>query len=236
MIFREGDPGDNAYVIKSGRIEILKHAEHGEVQLAVLESGAVFGEMALFDADEVRSASARALDDAVLDELSAEDFQLLLAKCPGQLLPFLNTLVDRLRGLNRRIAATERATVLLDADINNITIESMQDAFEPITVETANLPFSIGGHPNTEPPKGHNDLEIACAEPSPCQISYEHCTIEHQEDGVYVVDAGSRFCTSVNGKYVGRAKISYKAPLVPGENTVILGDHTSPYILKITCE
>ncbi|MBN67527.1 MAG: hypothetical protein CMM94_08200, partial [Rickettsiales bacterium] len=46
IIFREGEMGDAAYIIRSGSVEILKHAAHGDIQLAVLESGELFGEMA----------------------------------------------------------------------------------------------------------------------------------------------------------------------------------------------
>lgn len=239
ILFREGEPGDYAYIIKSGKVEILKHAEHGEVQLAVLEEGAVFGELALFDFDELRSATARALEESVLEVLSAEEFQMLLAKCPGQMLPFLRSMINRLRNLNRRIAATERATVLLDSDINRLTIqpdgEALADAFAPIALEVANLPFSIGGYLKGEEPHHNNNLSLM-VDKAPPMISYEHCVIERQTDGVFLVDAGSRFCTSVNGKYIGRAKVSNKAPLIPGDNIVVLGDHTSPYRIKITCE
>lgn len=239
ILFREGEAGDFAYVLRSGKVEVLKHAAHGEVQLAVLGEGEVFGEMALFDADERRSATVRAVEPSVLDELSAEEFQMLLARCPGDLLPFLRTMLDRLRNLNRRIAAAERATVLLDADISRLTIcpdsPVLEGVFAPVAVEAANLPFSIGGYLKGEEPHHNNNLSILCAS-APPMISYEHCAIERQPDGVFLVDTGSRFCTSVNGKYIGRAKVSNKAPLIPGENRVILGDHTSPYHLKIICE
>lgn len=239
IIFREGDAGDFAYIIQSGKVEILKHAEHGEVQLAVLEAGKVFGEMSLFDSSEVRSATARTLEETTVEELSAEEFQMLLAKCPGQLLPFLSAMIERLRNLNRRIAATERATVLLDSTINQITIlpdsPALEGMFAPISLQAANLPFSIGGYLKGDEPHHNNNLSIVC-DKAPPMVSYEHCMIERQSDGVFLVDTGSRFCTSVNGKYIGRAKVSNKAPLIPGENRIILGDHTSPYILKLVCE
>lgn len=39
----------------------------------------------------------------------------------------------------------------------------------------------------------------------------------------------------VNGKPIGRGKVSEKAPLQLGENKITMGDHTSPYKLLITC-
>lgn len=239
IIFREGDPGDFAYTITSGTVEILKRADHGEVQLAVLAEGAVFGELALLDFSQTRSATARAMEACVLEELSAEEFQMLLAKCPGPLLPYLRNMMERLRNLNRRIAASERATVLLDADINQLTIQPEDGAeawaFAPVTVYAANLPFSIGGYLPGEEPHHSNSLSIRC-DKAPPMVSYEHCMIERQEDGVFLVDCGSRFCTSVNGKYIGRAKVASKAPLIPGDNHIVLGDASSPYRLMIRCE
>ncbi len=62
-IFREGDPGDNLYVIVEGEVRIGKFIPGaGEEALAVLEHGAFFGEMALVD-DEPRTATATAHTD-----------------------------------------------------------------------------------------------------------------------------------------------------------------------------
>jgi len=60
VLFREGDPGDEMYVVLEGRVMISKYiAGAGEEALAFLERGDYFGEMALIDR-EPRSADARA--------------------------------------------------------------------------------------------------------------------------------------------------------------------------------
>jgi CRP-like cAMP-binding protein len=65
-IFRQGYPGDNAYVILSGQVEIIDEIPGGpEFQIAVLDAGRMFGEIALLD-DKPRSATARALTDVTL--------------------------------------------------------------------------------------------------------------------------------------------------------------------------
>lgn len=62
-IFREGDPGDNLYVILEGGVRISKFIPGaGEEALAVLERGEFFGEMALID-NEPRAATATAHTD-----------------------------------------------------------------------------------------------------------------------------------------------------------------------------
>jgi CRP/FNR family cyclic AMP-dependent transcriptional regulator len=62
QIFREGEPGDEMYVLLEGRVMISKFIPGaGEEALAFLERGDYFGEMALID-NEQRSADARASD------------------------------------------------------------------------------------------------------------------------------------------------------------------------------
>jgi len=47
VLVREGDPGDCAYVITAGKVEILKDTDRRQVLLAVRGEGEVIGEMAL---------------------------------------------------------------------------------------------------------------------------------------------------------------------------------------------
>ncbi len=63
VIFNEGDPGDAAYVIRSGTVEIRKgmRGDH-PLRLAELREGDVLGELALFD-DRPRMAAAVAGTD-----------------------------------------------------------------------------------------------------------------------------------------------------------------------------
>jgi len=62
QIFREGEPGDEMYVLLEGRVMISKFIPGaGEEALAFLERGDYFGEMALID-NQPRSADARASD------------------------------------------------------------------------------------------------------------------------------------------------------------------------------
>jgi CRP-like cAMP-binding protein len=58
LIFAQGDGGDQAYIVKSGMVEIFATADGSETILGVLEEGALFGEMALID-NSKRMASAR---------------------------------------------------------------------------------------------------------------------------------------------------------------------------------
>ncbi|WP_165361504.1 EAL domain-containing protein [Lichenibacterium ramalinae] len=58
VLFSEGDPGDHAYLIQSGAIDILVEREGQEIVLARRGTGEIIGEMALLD-HGTRSATAR---------------------------------------------------------------------------------------------------------------------------------------------------------------------------------
>jgi CRP-like cAMP-binding protein len=73
VVFIKGDPGDHAYVVASGRVEIR---EGGRV-IEVMEVGELFGEMALIDS-EPRSASAVAVDRTELIVIDRQTFERLV--------------------------------------------------------------------------------------------------------------------------------------------------------------
>src|ERR1700691_3917480 len=66
QIFREGDPGNGLYIIKSGSVQIA-HMAGGEIRhiFSQLGPGEIFGEMAVVE-DQPRSATAVALTDTQL--------------------------------------------------------------------------------------------------------------------------------------------------------------------------
>ena len=79
-IVREGDTGDCAFLIFSGRVRVVHQGRDGKsVTLGTLKKGDLFGEYAIL-ADDVRSATVRAADDVVLFRLDRQDFQSLLSE------------------------------------------------------------------------------------------------------------------------------------------------------------
>ena len=56
-VFREGDPGREAYLVKRGRVTLSRLLEGTETVLDTVGPGAVFGEMAVLGAGP-RSATA----------------------------------------------------------------------------------------------------------------------------------------------------------------------------------
>jgi CRP-like cAMP-binding protein len=91
MIFSEGEPGNELYVIKSGSVKIVKIVEKNEVLLAVLKASDIFGEMALLES-KPRTACAVAYEDCKLMVINRENFGEMIKSQP-QLISRLTTLL-----------------------------------------------------------------------------------------------------------------------------------------------
>jgi diguanylate cyclase (GGDEF)-like protein len=92
MAFEEGDAGRSIYVVLSGRVAVTKQGK----RLAVGAEGDYFGEMALVESKK-RSTGLAALSDAVVLEISEEQFQDRIAPNAQALLALLHTLSDSSR-------------------------------------------------------------------------------------------------------------------------------------------
>ena len=79
LVIRQGEPGDAFYLIRLGKVEVVRHDDSGEHKLNELARGDYFGENALLTGDP-RNASVRALLPAELLILKREDFDRLLRK------------------------------------------------------------------------------------------------------------------------------------------------------------
>jgi CRP-like cAMP-binding protein len=75
LICKEGEKGESLYIISHGEVGIYKYniKEKGEVLLNVLKEGDFFGEFSFFS-QQRRSASARAMTDIGLLEITLKDF------------------------------------------------------------------------------------------------------------------------------------------------------------------
>jgi potassium-dependent mechanosensitive channel len=98
LICREGERGEEFFVIAKGRVRISSEGLDGEKELAVLHAGTFFGEMAALGG-HVRSATATALDhvelvvfpfDAVLSVLRTRPAALEVLARVGMLRSELN--------------------------------------------------------------------------------------------------------------------------------------------------
>jgi CRP-like cAMP-binding protein len=77
-IFREGESGNRLYLVVEGEVRISRNVPgSGEEALAVLKTGTLFGEMAVFDRSE-RSTDAISNGGTKTLTISRPDFEILL--------------------------------------------------------------------------------------------------------------------------------------------------------------
>ncbi len=108
-VFKEGERGDEFFVIMSGKVRISKNVPGvGEEALAILDPGSYFGEMALID-DTPRSADAIAHIPSTLAVIKRDQLDALMFTDKDiayiLLWTFVRTLSDRLRETNDKIKA-----------------------------------------------------------------------------------------------------------------------------------
>lgn len=104
VLFREGEQGDCLYVIRTGKVKLGRRSVDGrENLLSVLGPGEMFGELSLFDPGP-RTATATAVSDVVLYELSHTELLGWLERFPTVARYLLGALAQRLRRTNEALA------------------------------------------------------------------------------------------------------------------------------------
>jgi CRP-like cAMP-binding protein len=116
-LFTEGDVATSMYIIQKGQVRLFRPKGKGFIELGVIRTGEVIGEMSYFDPEsKKRSASATAIVPTDVIEISFE----ALAKTMTTLNPWFKTLIhtlaDRLRKSNERIKELESNSVGYSAD------------------------------------------------------------------------------------------------------------------------
>ena len=102
VLFKEGDDGEDMYIIQSGRVAIKKKVRDGEATLAILEKGDFFGEMALLERMP-RSAGAEMVEDGDLIVIGSEIFGDMIKANPEIAVRMLRKYSIRLRETNKQI-------------------------------------------------------------------------------------------------------------------------------------
>ena len=105
VLFRQGDSGDTAYIIKSGKIEVYLENTDRIISLTTFGTGEIFGEMFLFGGKaQKRTASCRALEPTEVINLSRKQLLSMLKEIDPILKHLMLTLVNRLKAMNDKVA------------------------------------------------------------------------------------------------------------------------------------
>lgn len=235
IIFAEGDDSREAYLIHSGRVEILKASPRGQLCLAVLGAGDLLGEMGLIE-DQPRSATARALEPVSTSAIEGEEFLHLILDEPEEALGLLRALFERLRSMNQKLAdstvGAQGARDIPQVMLYPLTPDA-ERVVSPGGLAVTRFPFRVGRTPanRQEEALGFNDIELA--DDAGREVALNHFAIDFggTEDGSGMVlrDRGTRQGTEVNGTRIGIREARDQAPLVAGDNEVNVGAAASPF-------
>jgi CRP-like cAMP-binding protein len=109
-VFQQNDRGIGMYIIAKGRVAIRTQGPHGETLVTILEEGSFFGEIALVEPDNIRTASATPLEKTILVGFLKPDLMEILERKPDmgvKILFQLCTVIGR-----RLMETTERISMM----------------------------------------------------------------------------------------------------------------------------
>jgi EAL domain-containing protein (putative c-di-GMP-specific phosphodiesterase class I)/CRP-like cAMP-binding protein len=130
-LFREGDPGDCAYIIDNGMVEISFDKDGRKLVMATLTKGDILGEIAIIDRLP-RTASARAIVPTVVTAIPLDYVSQKIEQSDPTVRMFLRLAMARYRDLNARLGKVFEGLSLGQGDASS-------DAFDSSTMEMKNV-------------------------------------------------------------------------------------------------
>ena len=123
LIFQQGAPGDCAYIIQNGEVELSMLINGTPSVFATLEKGELFGEMALIDND-FRSATAIAKTDVELLIISRDYIAQKIELSNPTVRMLLQVVLERYRDIYARLHDVSESLKEHESDSSNSTISS----------------------------------------------------------------------------------------------------------------
>ena len=104
LLCRQGDPGDAAYLIIEGEVEIVLEGPAGPLTVATIGANEIVAEMAIL-CDTTRNASVRAKGRVVALRISKEPFVRMVREFPAMAVSIMRELANRLDSTNTQLSA-----------------------------------------------------------------------------------------------------------------------------------
>ena len=156
VLFREGEPGKEMYVVQSGRVNVSKKVGDVEKILASLGAGEFFGEMSILN-NRPRSATATCAEAAKLLVVDAKTFEAMIRGNAEIATRMIKKLADRLAEANAQIET------LLFADASTRVVHFLATAAEKAPKGAAGhevpvLPKELPGRAGVRPEQAEEVL------------------------------------------------------------------------------
>lgn len=140
LICREGDPGDELFVVIKGKVSIfIIDTEGKEVVLSEITDGSFFGEMSIID-QAPRSANCRAVEDSIFLVMHTDDFTHITRTMPECAVKIMNNMlaitVKRLMNVGAFVTqmvqwgAESRKRAITDAATGLFNRRYLEESFE----------------------------------------------------------------------------------------------------------
>lgn len=123
ILMKEGDTSTHMFWVQSGTLRLFKKKGNGFVELGVVHSGEVVGDMSFLD-NQPRSASVEALQPCDIVEIPRGKFDEYIAQQPTWMTSLIQTLVKRLRSTNNRLRELESASTVYTKDEDGKTTKT----------------------------------------------------------------------------------------------------------------
>jgi diguanylate cyclase (GGDEF)-like protein len=123
----ENDPGDTFYVIRSGRMAVLKGDLQAPIVLAFRETGDILGEMALLG-NGFRSATLVAIDAVVLWVVNSDLFYRYLSQNPFFGIDVMSVLSQRLRNSDEERSQSFNKGIEYEEELDELREQIYLDA------------------------------------------------------------------------------------------------------------
>ena len=105
-LFRQGDPGDAAYLVIAGEAEVSAETPAGPLVLATLGANEIVGEMAILG-NVPRAATVRAKGRLITLRISKEPFMRMVREFPSMAVAMMQELAERLAATNNQLSAAQ---------------------------------------------------------------------------------------------------------------------------------
>jgi len=241
IIIKEDTIGQAAYILKTGRVNIVKRGKNRDVILATLDPEQIFGELGLIE-DRPRTASVLAATDVEVTEIVRDDFQQIIGDPDTPLIPIIKGLFERLRQCNELIVRLETEH---DDDYSETDSPTAQIQIAGLSPEAravlgnkkltlSSFPYKIGRASKHVHKDVLIDNDLYIPDVHPYNISRNHVSINQEGQHYFVVDRGSSMGTIVNHTQLGSKGKIFRIALQSGENTLILGQDSSPFRFSVT--
>ena len=216
-IFREGDEGDEMYIIQTGRVSIQKVIGGKKTPISVLEKGDFFGEMSVLERLP-RTADAEALEDADLITINSQTFGEMIRSNPEIAVRMLRKYSMRMREFSDQLELLmvsrdgAQAEVPTGEGISQApptpTIPSKETARAYFVAKNSGKMYHVykdevllGRYDSVT---GHRPEVDLTEEDVNRNVSRRHARLVHKQGGYYVAEE----IGSMNGTYINGKKLS----------------------------